>query len=62
MKKIIVFGSLIAMAAPCWAATDIADPNTVVTTATIIASSVTGLGLLLLGWRVGSRMIARYLK
>jgi hypothetical protein len=40
----------------------IADPNTLVATMTIIAVGVTTLGLGLLGWRVGSRLVARYLK
>ena len=62
MKKILVVGSTVVAGAAMAAGTDIADPQTVVTTATGIAASVTVLALGLLAWSVGSRLVRRYIK
>ncbi len=63
MKKfiVIVAGSVMA-SAPVFADGTIADPTTVVTTATAIAVSVTTVALGLLGWAVGSKLVRKYIK
>ena len=63
MKKILMVGGAVAIGAgTAMAQTCVADPSTVVSTATTIAASVTTLGLALLGWSVGSRLVRKYIK
>jgi hypothetical protein len=63
MKKLMIGALLLVFVSGAMASgTDVADPQTVVTTATEIAASVTVLALGLLGWAVGSRLVRRYIK
>jgi hypothetical protein len=40
----------------------IQDPATVVTTAQTLAATITTVGIGLLGWQIGSRLVRKYIK